>query len=59
MMKMRNLMMKMEKEAEEAAERARADMAADVDFSVVAAQIAEAGAQQRTVEELRKLKQRI
>ncbi|MEE2781831.1 MAG: F0F1 ATP synthase subunit epsilon [Pseudomonadota bacterium] len=47
------------KEAEEAAERARADMAADVDFSVVAAQIAEARAQQRTVEELRKLKQRI
>ena len=44
------------KEAEEAAERARSDAAADVDFSVVAAQIAEALAQQRTLDELRKYK---
>ena len=44
------------KEAEEAAERARSDAAAEVDFSVVAAQIAEARAQQRTIEELRKYK---
>ena len=43
-------------EAEEAAERARSDAAAEVDFSVVAAQIAEARAQQRTIEELRKYK---
>ncbi|MEM7080931.1 MAG: F0F1 ATP synthase subunit epsilon [Pseudomonadota bacterium] len=44
------------KEAEEAAERARSDQAAEVDFSVVAAQLAEARAQQRTIDELRKLK---
>jgi len=42
------------KEAEDAAEKARSEAAADVDFSVVAAQIAEARAQQRTLEELRK-----
>ncbi len=46
------------KEAEEAAERARSDQAADVDFSVVASQLAEARAQQRTLDELRKLKGR-
>ena len=44
--------------AAEAAEKARADSAADVDFSVVAAQVAEARAQQRTIEELRRLKGR-
>ena len=44
------------KEAEEAAERARSDQAADVDFSVVAAQMAEAQAQLRTIDELRKMK---
>lgn len=44
------------KEAEEAAERARSDQASDVDFSVVAAQLAEARAQQRTIDELRKMK---
>lgn len=44
--------------AAEAAEKARSDAAADVDFSVVAAQVAEARAQQRTLEELRKLKGR-
>ena len=41
-------------EAKEAAERALADQAADFDFSVAAAQLAEAAAQQRTLEELRK-----
>lgn len=46
------------REAEEAAERSRSDSAADVDFSVVAAQLAEARAQQRTLDELRKLKGR-
>ncbi len=44
------------KEAEEAAERARTDQASDVDFSVVAAQLAHARAQQRTIDELRKMK---
>ena len=44
------------KEAEEAAERARADAAAEVDYATV---LAEARAQQRTIDELRKLKQRI
>ena len=44
------------KEAEEAAERSRSETAADVDFSVVAAQLAEARAQQRTIEELRKMR---
>ena len=46
------------KEAEEAAERSRSDAAADFDASVVAAQLAEARAQQRTLDELRKLKGR-
>ncbi|MEM6999812.1 MAG: F0F1 ATP synthase subunit epsilon [Pseudomonadota bacterium] len=46
------------KEAEEAAERARSEAAAEVDFSVVAAQLAEARAQQRTLDELRKLRGR-
>ena len=41
-------------EAREAAERALADQAADFDFSVAAAKLAEAAAQQRTLEELRK-----
>ena len=41
-------------EAKQAAERALADQAADFDFSVAAAQLAEAAAQQRTLEELRK-----
>lgn len=41
-------------EAREAAERALAEQAADFDFSVAAAQLAEAAAQQRTLEELRK-----
>ncbi len=43
-------------EAVEAAERSRSEQAADVDFSVVAAQLAEAKAQQRTIDELRKMK---
>ncbi|MEQ8692910.1 MAG: F0F1 ATP synthase subunit epsilon [Pseudomonadales bacterium] len=46
------------KEAEELAEKARVDSAGQVDFSVVAAQLAEARAQQRTLEELRRLKGR-
>ena len=46
------------KEAEEAAEKARSDSAGEVDFSVVASQLAEARAQQRTLDELRKLKGR-
>ena len=46
------------KEAEEAAERARSEAAAEVDFSVVAAQLAEARAQRRTLDELRKLRGR-
>ena len=41
-------------EAREAAERALSEHAAEVDFSVAAAQLAEAMAQQRTLEELRK-----
>lgn len=41
-------------EAKEAAERALSEQAADFDFSVAAAQLAEAAAQQRTLEELRK-----
>ncbi len=41
-------------EAREAAERALAEQAADFDFSVAAARLAEAAAQQRTLEELRK-----
>ncbi len=41
-------------EAKEAAERALAEQAADFDFSVAAAKLAEAAAQQRTLEELRK-----
>ncbi len=41
-------------EAREAAERALAEQAADFDFSIAAAQLAEAAAQQRTLEELRK-----
>lgn len=45
-------------EAEEAAERAKSDMAAGVDFSVITAQLAEARAQQRTIHELRKLRGR-
>ena len=40
--------------AREAAERALADQASEFDFSVAAAQLAEAAAQQRTLEELRK-----
>ena len=44
------------KEAEEAAEKARADAAAEIDYATV---LAEAKAQQRTIDELRKLKQRI
>ncbi|MEM9621243.1 MAG: F0F1 ATP synthase subunit epsilon [Pseudomonadota bacterium] len=43
-------------EALEAAERARSDQASEVDFSVVAAQLAAAKAQQRTIDELRKMK---
>lgn len=43
-------------EAKAAAERAQSDQAADVDFSVAAAMAAEALAQQRTLEELRKRK---
>ena len=42
--------------ARQAAEKAIADKAADFDFSVAAAQLAEAMAQQRTIEELRKLR---
>ena len=41
-------------EARDAAERALAEQAADFDFSVAAAKLAEAAAQQRTLEELRK-----
>ncbi|MDP6375715.1 MAG: F0F1 ATP synthase subunit epsilon [Pseudomonadales bacterium] len=41
-------------EAREAAERALSEQAADFDFSVAAAQLAEAMAQQRTLDELRK-----
>ncbi len=41
-------------EAREAAERALSEQAADFDFSVAAAQLADAMAQQRTLEELRK-----
>lgn len=41
-------------EAKGAAERALAEQAADFDFSVAAAKLAEAAAQQRTLEELRK-----
>jgi len=41
-------------EAREAAERALSEQAADFDFSMAAAQLAEAMAQQRTLEELRK-----
>lgn len=44
------------KEAEEAAEKAKADSAAEIDYATV---LAEAKAQQRTIDELRKLKQRI
>ena len=41
-------------EARQAAERALAEQAADFDFSLAAAQLAEAAAQLRTLEELRK-----
>ena len=41
-------------EAQEAAERAIQDQAADFDFSLAAAQLANAMAQQRTLEELKK-----
>ncbi len=41
-------------EAREAAERALSEQAADFDFSVAASQLADAMAQQRTLEELRK-----
>ena len=41
-------------EAQQAAERALEDRAADIEFSVAAAQLAEAMAQQRTVAELKK-----
>lgn len=41
-------------EARQAAQRALAEQAADFDFSLAAAQLAEAAAQLRTVEELRK-----
>ena len=41
-------------EAQAAAERALAEQAADFDFSLAVAQLAEAMAQQRTMEELRK-----
>ncbi|MDE0271534.1 MAG: F0F1 ATP synthase subunit epsilon, partial [Gammaproteobacteria bacterium] len=40
--------------AREAAERALSEQAADFDFSLAAAQLAEAMAQQRTLEKLRK-----
>lgn len=42
--------------AKEAAERALSERAADFDFSVATAQLAEAGARLRTLEELRKRK---
>ena len=41
-------------EARQAAERAQSDAAAEIDLAVAAAQLAEAMAQQRTLEELRK-----
>jgi F-type H+-transporting ATPase subunit epsilon len=41
-------------EAQDAARRALEDRAADVEFSLAAAQLAEAMARQRTVEELRR-----
>ena len=41
-------------EARQAAERALSEQAADFDFSTVAAQMAEAAAQLRTLEELRR-----
>lgn len=41
-------------EAREAAERALSEQAADFDFSMAASQLADAMAQQRTIEELRK-----
>ena len=41
-------------EAREAAERALSEQAADFDFSMAASQLADAMAQQRTLEELRK-----
>lgn len=41
-------------EAREAAERNLAEQAAGIDFSIAAARLAEAAAQQRTLEELRK-----
>ncbi len=41
-------------EAREAAERALSEQAADFDFSLAASQLADAMAQQRTLEELRK-----
>lgn len=44
------------KEAAEAAERAQNEAAADIDYATV---LAEARAQQRTIDELRKLRQRI
>jgi F-type H+-transporting ATPase subunit epsilon len=44
------------KEAEEAALRAHSDAASEIDYATV---LAEARAQQRTMDELRKLKQRI
>jgi F-type H+-transporting ATPase subunit epsilon len=44
------------KEAEAAAERARSEHSSEMDFSVVAAQLAEARAQQRTIDELRKMR---
>ncbi|XOV83811.1 MAG: F0F1 ATP synthase subunit epsilon [bacterium] len=44
------------KEAREHAEKALADRSADFDFSAAAAMLAEAMAQQRTIEELRKLR---
>jgi F-type H+-transporting ATPase subunit epsilon len=43
-------------EAREAAEKALTDRAADFDFSVAQAMLAEAMAQQRTLDELRKLR---
>jgi F-type H+-transporting ATPase subunit epsilon len=43
-------------EAREEAERALADRAADFDFSMATAMLAEAMAQQRTLEELRKMR---
>ena len=44
------------KEAEEAAERARSEQASEFDASVIVAQLAEARAQQRTIDELRKMR---